>query len=432
VNNPLPTPAGNHRLELVSLGLLFGALYFIQGIAEPTEGLIAQPVRSLLKRWQFSATEIGTFMAIVAIPWTIKPLFGLLTDFVPLFGRRRKSYLIAATAATTLGLAYLYGSPPPRGSFVSLLALLLLPTAGVAMADVVVDALTVEKGQPRGLTGKLQSIQWASIYAAMILTGYLGGWLSQSGRQDWGFLICALFSLASFLMALGIREPARPPEIGTLRGAVKATWQAARSPAVLAIGAYLFLWNFNPFSTTVLQVYMTDEAARLGLKAPDEFYGTTVSVTAVFSVLAALGYMLYCRQMSFSGLVHLSIWTGIASTLAYWAMQGVVSALVVSALVGLTYMTATLIQLDLAARICPPQAAGTAFALLMALTNLSYSLSAAVGGYLYDLGQAWWGRPTTFNILVALGAAFTACCWLLTPILKRQHARWEEERGAPA
>ena len=33
------------------LVLLFGTMYFVQGIAEPTEGLIAQPVRSLLKSW---------------------------------------------------------------------------------------------------------------------------------------------------------------------------------------------------------------------------------------------------------------------------------------------------------------------------------------------------------------------------------------------
>lgn len=38
-----------------ALAPLFGAMYFIQGIAEPTEGLIAQPVRSLLKTWGHSA-----------------------------------------------------------------------------------------------------------------------------------------------------------------------------------------------------------------------------------------------------------------------------------------------------------------------------------------------------------------------------------------
>jgi hypothetical protein len=31
-------------------------------------------------------------MALLAVPWTIKPAFGLLSDFVPLFGSRRRNY----------------------------------------------------------------------------------------------------------------------------------------------------------------------------------------------------------------------------------------------------------------------------------------------------------------------------------------------------
>ena len=33
-------------------------------------------------------------MALLAVPWTIKPVFGLLSDFVPLFGSRRRNYLL--------------------------------------------------------------------------------------------------------------------------------------------------------------------------------------------------------------------------------------------------------------------------------------------------------------------------------------------------
>ena len=54
-------------------------------------------------------------------------------------------------------------------------------------------------------------------------------------------------------------------------------------------------------------------------------------------------------------------------------------------------MTATLIQIDLAARTCPPETAGTVFALLMALENLSASASTWLGGVLYDEGKERWG-----------------------------------------
>ena len=63
----------NKRRELLTLGLLFGSIYFVQGIAEPTEGLIAQPVRSVLEHRRHSVTEISSFAAMLAIPWSLKP-----------------------------------------------------------------------------------------------------------------------------------------------------------------------------------------------------------------------------------------------------------------------------------------------------------------------------------------------------------------------
>src|SRR5258705_13705461 len=76
------------------LAILFGLFYFIQGIAEPTEGLIAQPVNSLLKSWGQTTAEMGLFVFLVGLPWSCKPIYGLISDFLPLWGLRRKSYLL--------------------------------------------------------------------------------------------------------------------------------------------------------------------------------------------------------------------------------------------------------------------------------------------------------------------------------------------------
>ena len=37
----------------------------------------------------------------------------------------------------------------------------------------------IERGQPRGLTGLLQSIQWTALYGAAALAGWGGGYLSE-------------------------------------------------------------------------------------------------------------------------------------------------------------------------------------------------------------------------------------------------------------
>jgi hypothetical protein len=176
------------------------------------------------------------------------------------------------------------------------------------------------------------------------------------------------------------------------------------------IGAFLFLWHFNPFSNSVLYLHMT---RALGLS--ELFYGMTVTLNALVSVAASAAYLVYCRRVRLSLLVHVSIALGIASTLAYAAVVDESSAVLVTLGAGFTYMTATLIQLDLAARVCPPETAGTVFALLMALENLSASVSMWLGGVLYDAGKPRWGNQGSFQVLVLIASALTACCWLLVP-----------------
>ncbi len=412
-SSPLATAAAT-RSDALRLSLLFGAVYFIQGIGEPTEGLIAQPVRSLLNDWGQSTAQIGAFMALVSLPWALKPLYGLISDFLPLAGSRRRSYLILTTAATALSLGYLYFFPVEPGATRLLLWLLVIPTVGVAFSDVVVDALMVERGQPLGLTGRLQSVQWAAMYAATVLTGFVGGWLSENNRQAWGFLICSVATAVSFVLAVvWVREGPRESSAETAGEAAAALGRAVRTPAVLVAAAFLFLWNFNPFSSSIQYVYMVRD---LGLS--EQFYGNTLSLFAVAAIVASLAYGFYCRRVPLGRLVHWSILSGVFSTLAYGCLAGKLSAVLVTVVSGLTYMTGSLIQLDMAARVCPPKAAGTVFAVLMAVSNLGIVLSTWVGGIWYDQLRAEWGDRVAFNSLVAIGAALTAGCWLLVPWLK--------------
>jgi MFS family permease len=116
-------------------------------------------------------------------------------------------------------------------------------------------------------------------------------------------------------------------------------------------------------------------------------------------------------------LVHLSILLGIVSTIGYWFMFDQKSAVVVSIAVGFTYVTANMIQMDLAAQICPPGVSATVFSTLMAVTNFGLSLSYAVGGYLYDWGSLQWDPHFAFRMLVGVGAITTAACWLFVPRL---------------
>ena len=426
------------RSATLRLGLLFALIYFIQGLAEPTEGLIAQPVRSMLSQWNKSPGEISHFMAIVAAPWTIKPLYGLMIDFVPLLGSRRRKYLLLATFATAASLLWLAFSMPQQGATNELLMLLIIPTLAVAFSDVVVDALMIEKGQPLGMTGRLQSIQWGSMYAATVLAGSLGGWLSEHDRQDLGFLICGLGAAVTFCTAfVWIRDT--PPVSATAPLTPSSSHPAEQSESLqadapdsagsrlaimrrsltsrpfLIAAAFLFLWNFNPFCSTIQHLHMTKT-----LNLSEQQYGHTYSLFSVGSIGACLMYGLLCRIIPARWLIHLAIAAGVLATMMYLLAVGPRSAFVVSVIAGIAYMLGNLIQMDVAARMCPPAIAGTMFAMLMSVSNIAIILSTSLGGWLYEIVQMQHGPIHAYTVLIWLGSGTTALCWGLL-IFKPQH-----------
>src|SRR5580698_4436071 len=86
--------------------LFFALVYVVEGLGQ-IGGLIAQPLNYYLKTAQgWSPLQITAFVSLFNLPWIIKPLYGLISDFVPLFGYRRKSYLILVNTAAIAGFAW--------------------------------------------------------------------------------------------------------------------------------------------------------------------------------------------------------------------------------------------------------------------------------------------------------------------------------------
>lgn len=430
--NPYASPAAaDHRSPLAisartfaPLLILFGTLYFVQGIVEPTAGMPSQPIQTQLEDWGETPAAIGILLTFIGIPWSLKPLFGLVSDFFPVFGQRRKPYLLVSTAGTCLafvGLAMLWGDKAGVGQSAWIL---LLICGGIAMTDVVIDALAVETGQPLQLTGQFQSVQWGTMSVASILAGSLGGFIAQNGLLKPAFLACGLLAgLSLVVVGLTVHEPRRKHlPADNLRLAWKSLTTGRRLLILLTAGAYLFLWNFNPFSSNVLKHYSTEV-----LQLSEQFYGNLSSIQAAAGIVSCVVYGLICRRVPFGWLIHGSIVAGILSTLCYWPMHDATTAVLASIVFGLTYQLGTLIQLDLAARICPTESAGTIFALLMAISNTGISASYGVGGLTYDwLASAdmLGSRHAAFDALVAIGAAFTAGCWLLVPVMRWAGVQW--------
>ncbi|MBI1725656.1 MAG: MFS transporter [Candidatus Rokubacteria bacterium] len=392
--HPFQTP------ETQRLAVLFGIVYFAQGMWY----LPNQTITISLKDGGLSAGQVATFFAITTVPWLIKPLYGLLSDFVPLFGYHRRSYLILTSGTAAAG-GLLLGVTGDHAywrmaAFVTLMAL------GLAFTDVLVDALMVENGKPMGMTGAFQSVQWGAITTASILVGELGGYLAEHRRLHAAFFLAACFPLVSLLMAaVFVREaPARTDREG-FRTSWTAVREALREREVWVVGGFILFWTFSPSFGPALLYYQTDH-----LHFSQQFIGHLGALAAVAGVAGAFIYAPLSRRVPLTRLINLAIGFAVAGTLAYLLYRGHVSALVIDVVFGCVGMITQLAFLDLAAKSCPRHVEATFFALLMSVYNGGTQISQNIGGRLYD--------SFGYTPLVLISAAFTAAAWLLVPLVR--------------
>ena len=150
------------------LAILFAIVYFAQGMS----ALPVQVIAISFKDQGLEADDVAAFFLFASIPWFIKPLYGLISDFLPLFGQRRKSYLLLTSALACV--AGLIAGFSAHYTYWELAILYTLMGFGLAYNDVLTDALMVEKGKLNGLTGAFQSVQWIAVNCASIIVGLRG------------------------------------------------------------------------------------------------------------------------------------------------------------------------------------------------------------------------------------------------------------------
>jgi predicted MFS family arabinose efflux permease len=414
------------------LALLFGVVYFAQGVWY----LPNQTITIVLKERGLAAGQVADFFLITIIPWLIKPAYGLLSDFVPLFGRRRKSYfLLTCALAAAAGLILAWGDAIAYGeirtvdlfgvtrfTLVPGVGLFTAMALGLAFTDVLTDAMMVENGRPRGLTGAFQSVQWACITVASVLVGELGGFLAETRSLRVAFLLAACFPLISLFMGVFfVRET--PVRADT--AAFGETWRAIRAALgareIWVVAGFIFFFWFSPSFGPAFLYYQTDT-----LKFSQQFIGRLAALSALGGVVGAVVYAPLSRRMPLKHIVNLSIGVATVGTLAYLLYRDATSALVIDITFGAVGMITQLAFLDLAAKACPNHVEATFFAALMSVFNLGQQLSQNVGARLYDtLG---------FTQLVYISAAITALAWVLVPLVRidRIEAKAREEAATHA
>lgn len=400
-------------LELAAILLV----YFVQGIL----GLSRLAISFFLKDdLGLTPAEVGALMGIAAVPWTIKPLFGFLSDGLPILRYRRRPYLVLSGllgTASWLALATVVDR-----AWIAIAAI-TLSSASVALSDVIVDSLVVERARQESQSnaGALQSLCWGTSAVGGILTAYLGGLLLDHFGTRFVFGVTATFPLIVSIVAWLITEDpvAKGTGLGLVVNQVKQLKSAISQKAIWMPALFLFLWQATPTADSAFFFFTTNE---LGFQP--EFLGRVRLVT---SIAALIGIWIFQRFLKSVPFRKIFAWSTVLSTLIGFSMLLLVThanrslgiddrwfslgdSLVLTVMGEIAFMPV----LVLSARICPKGVEATLFALLMSVINLAGLLSHELGALLtYWLGVT----ETNFDHLWLLVTVTNVSTLLPLPLL---------------
>lgn len=366
-------------------------VYFVQGIL----GLSRLAVSFFLKdELGLSPAEVSALFGIVVLPWVIKPVFGFFSDGFPIFGYRRRPYLILSGILGAL--AWVGMATVVHSSWAAVTAI-LLSSLSVAVSDVIVDSLVVERAraESQAEAGSLQSICWGASAFGGLLTAYFSGFLLEHFTTRTVFWITATFPLIVSGVAWLIAESPveRNPEddknsnFEDVKQQVKLLRQAITQKAIWLPTAFLFIWQATPGSESAFFFFTTNE-----LHFQPEFLGRVRLVTSVAALVGIWIFQRFLKSVPFRvifawstvlsailGLTTLLLVTHANRALGiddHWFSLG--DSLILTVMGQIAYMPV----LVLAARICPPGVEATLFALLMSITNLAGLVSHETGAIL--------------------------------------------------
>jgi len=410
MNEPTPSDrVPNDKAAIGRLLLFFALVYVVEGLGQVV-GLISQPLNYYLKEvYGWSPVQVTAFITVFNLPWIIKPVYGLVSDFVPLFGYRRKSYLILASLTAIGGYFWVTQLTKPGDLGIAL----MLTAYAMAISSTLCGGVLVENGQRLSESGTFVNQQWLWYNIAAMTAAIVGGQLVQHLTPTAALHVAAaIVGVSPFAVVFGtiflIPEEKTTVNLQGMKDTLRGLMAAFERRQLWIVAGFIFLYYFSPGLSTPLYYYMTDD-----LKFSQGYIGLLGSIGAAGWVVGALLYRRFFGALTLKKLINLSIALGALATLAFLFFWNEPAAAAISFFAGFTAMLATVATLTLAADYCPLRAEGFSFAVLMSFINLATTLADNVGSFLY--AHVF---HNSLPPLVVISAAFTAFAFVLVPLLR--------------
>ncbi|CAK91417.1 unnamed protein product (macronuclear) [Paramecium tetraurelia] len=405
---------------------LIGTIAFSQGIMGLSDLAISYMQKDDYKQ---DPAQTQFFSTIISLPWIVKPFWGIMTDTVPLFGYRRKSYLIffGVLGFFCWNLLADYGVENREFGLI----LLTVINICVAFCNVIGEALLVEySGHSDDDTHQNdKASQNVTFFFGMrstgtLVTAYSSGKLLQLFDKRYIFKITSIFPLILAGIAVFVKEKKYSkdePEKDKIKTveSLKLFSKFVSQPVIYRPILLIMVFMSSPSISTAMFYFYTNV-----LQFGPDFIGELRLSYSICSILSAYLFNRFLRHVKFTKVFGYS-------TFVYCLVSCQTTLLVTRKNVKLGIPDRlfcfgdgvlnqvigelnTMPVLVLACKMCPKNIEGTMYALLMSAINFGGMVSQELGALLtYYAGVT----DDNFDNLARLIVICSFCTMLPLPFL---------------
>lgn len=195
---------------------LLGMLAFSQWMCKGfVWGFCLSSMEFLFRDYAVSGPRLQVYKAIVMLPWAMKPIFGLLSDAVPILGYQKAPYIIMVSVLAVLAHVSLGFSPAGTLPIKGVVIALLFGCLQISVVDLLTEAKYAERIRQRPERGPdLMTFVWGGITLGnLFATGCVGFVIEHFGTHT----VFAIAAVPAAIMIIPtwlnwLEEPRMTPE----------------------------------------------------------------------------------------------------------------------------------------------------------------------------------------------------------------------------
>jgi hypothetical protein len=408
---------------LLDAALVIVAGVFATTLAQP-QVLARIPLQNLLKNeLHVDRTANAAFFFWAGLAWYFKPFAGILTDAFPLFGSRRKSYILINSTLAVLSWVGLYFTPH---EYNRLLWACIVTNIFMVVTSTVVGGYMVETAQAVSGSGRLTAIRQFVQQACIMINGPSAGYLAGIAF-GWTAAACGgiMFLLVPATIFFLHEQRQRIDSRQLLDNAGRQLVKIGTARTMWAAAGLMALFYIAPgFATAVFYKQQND------LHMSTQSQGFLQLISGVCGVLAAAIYGLVCRRLNLRSMLFGSLLFGTAANLGYLFYSSAGNAQAIEGFNGFGYTLAELALMDLAVRATPAGSEGLGFSLMMSVRNLALFGTDWLGSKLLETYHVPFSSLVIANSVTTL---ITVPLVLLLPgiLVSKRDAEIYEQAPAP-